>query len=190
MQEPEVPARSRPNTTPEERAEYVRLYEQTGKSVSEFRRSVGIAESTFAVWRRQVREATEEVTFTEVSPAIVQAAIGPFDRYNRTENLVATRRSCCRAGERLLEQKENQRRIETAALRADVDQLTRRSYGPKSEKVNSNQSGLAFDAAFADTQIAVQEPPIHVARPDFSCLYSATSCFTIPIWCSQPRDAS
>jgi transposase len=58
---------------------------------------------------------------------------------------------------------EQQARLEQAKLRAEVEQLKRRLYGPKSEKLDPAQASLAFDAAFADLQIAVQEPLVHVA---------------------------
>lgn len=62
--------------------------------------------------------------------------------------------------EKLVAQQENQRRIENAALKAEIEQLKRRLYGAKSEKVDSRQIALAFEAAVADTQIAIQEPPM------------------------------
>jgi|CXWL01.1.fsa_nt_gi hypothetical protein len=47
--------RVRISTTPEERAEWVRLFEESGKISAEFRRELGLAETTFAVWRKQER---------------------------------------------------------------------------------------------------------------------------------------
>lgn len=67
--------RVRLSTTPEERAEWVRLFETSGKSPAEFCRELGLAESTFAVWRRQVREMNEPVTFTDVPQPLVEAAL-------------------------------------------------------------------------------------------------------------------
>lgn len=68
--------RLRVNTTAEERGEWVQLFESSGKSAPEFCRELGLAESTFAVWRRQVRgESAESCTFTEVPPPMVEAAL-------------------------------------------------------------------------------------------------------------------
>lgn len=60
--------RVRINTTPEERAEWVRHFEESGKSAPEFCKELGLAESTFAVWRKQVREASNptNLTFTDM----------------------------------------------------------------------------------------------------------------------------
>ena len=66
--------------------------------------------------------------------------------------------------ERALIASERQRKLETAALRSELEALKRRIYGPKSEKIDSNQLGLAFEAAVADVQIAIQEPPVPVVR--------------------------
>lgn len=71
--------RVRLSTTPEERAEWVRLFETSGKSPAEFCRELGLAESTFAVWRRQVREANEPVTFTDVPQPLVEAVLAAGD---------------------------------------------------------------------------------------------------------------
>ena len=67
--------RVRLSTTPEERAEWVRLFETSGKSPAEFCRELGLAESTFAVWRRQVRETNDPITFTDVPQPLVEAAL-------------------------------------------------------------------------------------------------------------------
>lgn len=76
---PTLTGRVRLSTTPEERAEWVRLFETSGKSPAEFCRELGLAESTFAVWRRQVREANESVTFTDVPQPLVEAALAGED---------------------------------------------------------------------------------------------------------------
>jgi transposase-like protein len=72
-------SRVRISTTPEERTEYVRLFEESGKSPADFCRELGLAESTFAVWRKQVRGPApanlENLTFTEVPQSMVEAAL-------------------------------------------------------------------------------------------------------------------
>lgn len=69
--------RVRISTTPEERAEWVRLFEESGKSAAEFCAELGLAPSTFAVWRQQTRGpvAPEGLTFTEVPQPLVEAAL-------------------------------------------------------------------------------------------------------------------
>lgn len=64
--------RVRISTTPEERAEWVRLFEESGKSAAQFCQELGLAEATFAVWRRQVRGEvnSQAVTFTDVPLAV------------------------------------------------------------------------------------------------------------------------
>jgi transposase-like protein len=80
----EIPTvRTRVSTTPEERAEYVRLFEESGKSSAEFCRELGIGESTLALWRRQGREAPTPATFTEVPSNVVDAAMAANDRIER-----------------------------------------------------------------------------------------------------------
>lgn len=70
-------SRVRLSTTPEERAEWVRLFEESGKTAAEFCKELGLAETTFAVWRKQVRGPTplESLTFTEVPQPMVEAAL-------------------------------------------------------------------------------------------------------------------
>ena len=71
--------RVRISTTPEERAEWVRLFEESGKSAAEFCAGLGLAETTFAVWRKHVRgpapASVENLTFTEVPQPLVEAAL-------------------------------------------------------------------------------------------------------------------
>lgn len=69
--------RVRISTTPEERAEWVRLFEESGKTAAEFCKELGLAETTFAVWRKQGRgpAAAETLTFTEVPQPMVEAAL-------------------------------------------------------------------------------------------------------------------
>lgn len=70
-------SRVRISTTPEERAEWVRLFEESGKSAADFCRELGLAETTFAVWRKQARgpASVENLTFTEVPQPMVEAAL-------------------------------------------------------------------------------------------------------------------
>jgi transposase-like protein len=72
-------SRVRISTTPEERAEWVRLFEESGKTATEFCKELGLAETTFAVWRKQVRgpapASPENLTFTEVPQPMVEAAL-------------------------------------------------------------------------------------------------------------------
>lgn len=68
-------AKSRVRVTADERAEYVRLFETSGKSAAEYCAELGLAESTFAVWRRQIRSESDEPALTEVPPAMVVAAM-------------------------------------------------------------------------------------------------------------------
>lgn len=70
-------SRVRISTTPEERAEWVRLFEESGKSPAEFCRELGLAETTFAVWRKPGRgpAGAEPLTFTEVPQPMVEAAL-------------------------------------------------------------------------------------------------------------------
>lgn len=77
MQTPPVSAKGRLSTTPEERAEYVRLFEKVGKSAAEFCREFGLAETTLAVWRRQVRGPAggKPLAFPEVPTPLVEAAL-------------------------------------------------------------------------------------------------------------------
>lgn len=69
--------RVRISTTPEERAEWVRLFKESGKSAADFCRELGLAETTFAVWRKQSRgpASAEGLTFTEVPQPLVDAAL-------------------------------------------------------------------------------------------------------------------
>jgi transposase-like protein len=72
-------SRVRISTTPEERTEWVRLFEESGKTAAEFCKDLGLAETTFAVWRKQVRGPVpadlENLTFTEVPQSMVEAAL-------------------------------------------------------------------------------------------------------------------
>jgi transposase-like protein len=69
--------RTRRRTTRQERAAWVRKYKESGKTASEFCRGRGLAESTFAIWRRQVREAAEgeAVSFSEVPQHLVETVL-------------------------------------------------------------------------------------------------------------------
>lgn len=63
---------SKPRTrcvwTPEERAEWLRLLEESGKPLSEFCRENGLPESTVSLWRKQLRDptSTSDSEFIEV----------------------------------------------------------------------------------------------------------------------------
>lgn len=72
-----VKPRVRISTTPEERAEWVRLFEESGKSAAQFCQELGLAETTFAVWRRQVRDASSagEVSFTDIPVPLVDEPV-------------------------------------------------------------------------------------------------------------------
>ena len=56
MNESSTAKRQRVTWSPEERVDWVRMYEKSGKAVSEFCRENGLPESTFALWRKQLRE--------------------------------------------------------------------------------------------------------------------------------------
>lgn len=55
----------------------MRLFEGSGKTAGQFCKELGLAETTFAVWRKQAREpvSVEPVSFTEVPQALVEAAL-------------------------------------------------------------------------------------------------------------------
>jgi transposase-like protein len=69
--------RVRRYTTPRERAAWVRKFEESGKSPSDFCRGLGLAESTFALWRKQIRESAlgEAVSFSEVPGHLVETVL-------------------------------------------------------------------------------------------------------------------
>jgi transposase-like protein len=69
--------RVRRHTTLEERSAWVRKYEESGKSPSEFCRGLGLAVSTFSLWRKQLRESAvgEAVTFSEVPHHLVETVL-------------------------------------------------------------------------------------------------------------------
>ena len=64
-------------TTPRERAEWVRKYEESGKSASEFCGELGLARSTFTLWRSQVREpeVSGGPSFSEVPQHLVETVL-------------------------------------------------------------------------------------------------------------------
>jgi transposase-like protein len=55
MNESSIAKRQRVTWSPEERVDWVRMFENSGKAVSEFCRENGLPESTFALWRKQLR---------------------------------------------------------------------------------------------------------------------------------------
>lgn len=55
MNESSTAKRQRVTWSPEERVDWVRMFEKSGKAVSEFCRENGLPESTFALWRKQLR---------------------------------------------------------------------------------------------------------------------------------------
>lgn len=62
-------ARSRKVYSPQERTDYLALFEQGGMSPADFCREMSLNEATFSLWRRQARESagsTESVQFAEV----------------------------------------------------------------------------------------------------------------------------
>ena len=81
-----APSKTRARWTPEERAEWVRLLEQSGQGLSEFCRENDLPESTVSRWRKQLREpaavASGENAFIEVeltsAPSV--AAVTPASR--------------------------------------------------------------------------------------------------------------
>jgi len=72
-----VARRGRRYTTRRERAAWVRKYEESGKTPAEFCRGLGLAESTFALWRKQVRERAvgAAVSFSEVPQHLVETVL-------------------------------------------------------------------------------------------------------------------
>ena len=69
--------RGRRYRTLSERAAWVRKYEESGKSPSEFCRGAGLADSTFSTWRKQLREAAvgAAVSFSEVPQHLVETVL-------------------------------------------------------------------------------------------------------------------
>lgn len=63
-----------------ERAEWLALFERSGKPLSEFCRENDLPEATLSLWRRQLREggepAGEDGSFVEVPVAQFNAAVG------------------------------------------------------------------------------------------------------------------
>jgi transposase-like protein len=55
----------------------VRKFEESGKSAAEFCRELGLANSTFALWRRQERKrnGTEALSFSEVPQHLVETVL-------------------------------------------------------------------------------------------------------------------
>ena len=65
----EAATKSRRVYSPQERAEYLALFEQSAMSPADFCREMTLNEATFSLWRRQARESagsTESVQFAEV----------------------------------------------------------------------------------------------------------------------------
>src|SRR5579862_778857 len=58
-------ARTRCSWSAEERADWVRLLEQSGQGLSEFCRANGLHESTVSLWRKQLREPASEAANPE-----------------------------------------------------------------------------------------------------------------------------
>ena len=55
--------------SPQERADYLALFEQSAMSPADFCREMSLSETTFSLWRRQAREGAgcaESVQFAEV----------------------------------------------------------------------------------------------------------------------------
>ena len=75
MTESSIAKRQRVTWSPEERVDWVRMFENSGKAVSEFCRENGLPESTFALWRKQLRgpESGGE------AGALVQIATAPLE---------------------------------------------------------------------------------------------------------------
>jgi transposase-like protein len=55
MNEPSTAKRQRVAWSAEEKVDWVRMFEKSGQAVSEFCRGNGLPESTFALWRKQLR---------------------------------------------------------------------------------------------------------------------------------------
>lgn len=65
----EAATKSRRVYSPQERADYLALFEQSAMSPADFCREMALNETTFSLWRRQARESaggTESVQFAEV----------------------------------------------------------------------------------------------------------------------------
>jgi transposase-like protein len=65
----ETASRSRKVYSPQERADYLALFEQSAMSPADFCRELSLNEATFSLWRRQAREcagSTESMQFAEV----------------------------------------------------------------------------------------------------------------------------
>lgn len=65
----ETATKSRRVYSPQERAEFLALFEQSAMSPADFCREMTLNEATFSLWRRQARESagsTESVQFAEV----------------------------------------------------------------------------------------------------------------------------
>jgi transposase-like protein len=57
-------SRSRCSWSPEERGEWLALFEQSGQSHADFCRTNGIPESTMSLWRKQMRSAPVDASHT------------------------------------------------------------------------------------------------------------------------------
>lgn len=65
----EAATRSRKVYTPQEKTEFLALFEQSAMSPADFCREMSLNEATFSLWRRQARDSassTESVQFAEV----------------------------------------------------------------------------------------------------------------------------
>jgi transposase-like protein len=74
-----TPRRTRCVWSPAERAEWLALFERSGKSPSEFCRENDLAEATLSLWRRQQRHgeegAAEDGGFVEIPVARLSAPV-------------------------------------------------------------------------------------------------------------------
>jgi len=71
--------RQRVKWSAEERVDWVRMFDKSGKAVSEFCRENDLPEATLSLWRKQLRGAetpAAESSFVEVPPAKLSAAVG------------------------------------------------------------------------------------------------------------------
>jgi transposase-like protein len=71
--------RNRRRRSPEEKTEYLALFEKSGMPVSAFCREHGLCEQTFYYWRKQLgaghaRQGAAKVGFAEVAVAAVSAS--------------------------------------------------------------------------------------------------------------------
>jgi transposase-like protein len=69
-----IKARSRVSWSPEERAEWLRLFEQSEQTAAEFCRDNGLSPATLSLWRQQAAEdENTDSALVQVSPDLVSA---------------------------------------------------------------------------------------------------------------------